>query len=33
VTGEDRLEFVDVARTEHGLGQDDNVDGTVLVPR
>src|SRR5215472_12266496 len=33
MTGEERLEFVDVARAEHALGEDDDVGGTVLVPR
>jgi len=33
VTGEERLEVVDVTRTELALGQDDDVDGAVLVPR
>src|SRR5262245_39833492 len=33
VTGEERLELVDVARTERALGEDDDVDGTMLVPR
>jgi hypothetical protein len=33
MTGEECLELVDVARTEHALGEDDDVDGTVLVPR
>ena len=33
VTGEERLELVDVARTERALGEDDDVDGTLLVAR
>jgi hypothetical protein len=33
VTGQERLELVDVARTERALGEDDDVDGTLLVPR
>jgi hypothetical protein len=33
VTGEERLELVDVARTERALGEDDDLDGTLLVPR
>jgi hypothetical protein len=33
VTGEERLEPVDVARTERALGEDDDLDGTLLVPR
>src|SRR5262249_36312989 len=33
VTGEERLELVDVAREERALGQDDDLDGTLLVPR
>jgi len=32
VTGEERLELVDVARTERAFGEDDDVDGTLLVP-
>src|SRR5262249_39235510 len=33
VTGEERLELVDVARTERALGQDDDLDGTLPGPR
>ena len=33
VTGEERLELVDVVRTERALGQDHDVDRTLLVPR
>src|SRR5262249_54932907 len=33
VTGEERLELVDVARTERALGEDDDLDGTLLFPR
>src|SRR5262245_12154019 len=33
VTGKERLELVDVARTELALGEDDDVNGTLLVPR
>lgn len=33
VAGEERLELVDVARTERALGEDNDVDGTLLAPR
>jgi hypothetical protein len=33
VTGEKRLELADVARTQRALGEDDDLDGTLLVPR
>jgi len=33
VTGEECLELVDVARAERALGENDDVDGTLLVPR
>src|SRR5215472_11075056 len=33
VTGEERLELADVARKQRALGEDDDVDGTLLVPR
>src|SRR5262249_57370730 len=33
VTGKERLELVDVARKERALGEDDDLDGTLLVPR
>ena len=33
VTGKERLELVDVARTERTLGEDHDVDRTPLLPR
>src|SRR5215471_6841076 len=33
VTGEECLELVDVTRTERALREDDDVDGTLLIPR